>query len=125
MSWSAQQYSLFERQRTRPVHDLLAACAVTVSINSAAAIEGFLHGKPAILFGRSDFAGQVETVRRAQDFPAALHSALNQPRDYAPWLRWYLTEICIDITAPYAAARIMAAFDEAGFDAARLGLRRP
>ena len=25
MSWSAQQYSLFERQRTRPVHDLLAA----------------------------------------------------------------------------------------------------
>lgn len=25
MSWSAQQYSLFERQRTRPVYDLLAA----------------------------------------------------------------------------------------------------
>ncbi|WP_277374631.1 trans-aconitate 2-methyltransferase [Pseudomonas sp. AA-38] len=25
MAWSAQQYSLFERQRTRPVHDLLAA----------------------------------------------------------------------------------------------------
>ena len=107
------------------VHDLLAACAVTVSINSAAAIEGFLHGKPAILFGRSDFAGQVETVRRAQDFPAALHSALNQPRDYAPWLQWYFTEICIDITAPDAAARILTAFDEAGFDAARLGLRRP
>lgn len=25
MSWSAQQYSRFERQRTRPVYDLLAA----------------------------------------------------------------------------------------------------
>ena len=25
MSWSARQYSLFERQRTRPVHDVLAA----------------------------------------------------------------------------------------------------
>ncbi len=25
MSWSATQYSLFERQRTRPVQDLLAA----------------------------------------------------------------------------------------------------
>ena len=107
------------------VHDLLAACAVTVSINSAAAIEGFLHGKPAILFGRSDFAGQVETVRMAQDFPAALQSALTLPRDYAPWLAWYFTQICIDITAPDAAARILAAFDEAGFDAARLGLRRP
>ena len=106
------------------VHDLLAACAVTVSINSAAAIEGFLHGKPAILFGRSDFAGQVETVRRAQDFPAALQTAINQPRDYAPWLQWYFTENCIDITAPDAAPRILAAFDEAGFDTARLGLRR-
>jgi hypothetical protein len=106
------------------VHDLLAACAVTVSINSAAAIEGFLHGKPAILFGRSDFAGQVETVRRAQDFPAALHSALNQPRNYAPWLQWYFTQICIDITAPDPATRILTAFAEAGFDAVRLGLRR-
>jgi hypothetical protein len=106
------------------VHDLLAACAVTVSINSAAAIEGFLHGKPAILFGRSDFAGQVETVRRAQDFPAALHSSLTLPRDYAPWLQWYFTQVCIDITAPDAAARILTAFDEAGFDGARLGLDR-
>jgi hypothetical protein len=106
------------------VHDLLAVCAVTVSINSAVAIEGFLHGKPAILFGRSDFAGQVETVRRAQDFPAALNSALTLPRDYAPWLHWYFTQVCIDITKCDASARILAVFDEAGFDTVSLGLGR-
>lgn len=107
------------------VHDLLAACCVTVSINSAAAIEGFLHGKPAILFGRSDFAGQVETVHQMQDFPVALQTALHQPRDYTPWLHWYFTQNCIDITAPDAPVRILTAFAEAGFDAGRLGLRTP
>ena len=25
MTWSAKQYTLFEQQRTRPVHDLVAA----------------------------------------------------------------------------------------------------
>ncbi len=104
------------------VHDLLSCCDVTVSINSAAAIEGFLHGKPAILCGRSDFASQVETVREAKYFPAALQAALSRPRNYAPWLHWYFTQFCIDISAQSAAARILAAFAEAGFNAARLGL---
>ncbi|MGL5008777.1 MAG: hypothetical protein ACRC6I_02755, partial [Paracoccaceae bacterium] len=57
------------------VHDILAACAVTVSFNSAVALEGFLHRKPAILFGPSDFHHFAETVRDPADFPLALHRA--------------------------------------------------
>ncbi len=102
------------------VHDLLAACAASVSINSAAAIEGFLHGKPAILFGRSDFADQAETVRKPDEFAAALDRALTMPRDYIPWLHWYFTRFCLDLDAPDLHSRILDIFDQAGFGADNL-----
>jgi hypothetical protein len=105
------------------VHDLLAACAVTVSINSAAAVEGFLHGKPTILCGRGDFAALGETLIDPDDFAQTLERALTTPRDYAGWLCWYLTEHAIAIDAPNAEARILARFARAGFDEDRLGLR--
>ncbi len=105
------------------VHDLLHACAVTVSINSAASVEGFLHGKPAIQFGRSDFADQVEVVQKAGQFETALQSALSTPRDYTPWLYWYFNEFCLVLDAEDFEARLMETFADAGFDPQRLRLR--
>ena len=105
------------------VHDILAACCATVSINSATALEGFLHGKPAVLFGRSDFHAFVETVQQPAGFSAALARALADPPDYARALTWYFGQQCLDITADSFDARLLAIFAEAGFDAARLGLR--
>ena len=104
------------------VHDLLAAAAVTVSVNSAAGLEGFLHGKPAILCGRADFAVMAETVTDPADFPAAIARALVTPRDYAPWFQWYFAERCLALEAPGFEQRLLAIFATAGFDAARLGL---
>ncbi len=103
------------------VHDLLAAAAVTVSVNSAAAIEGMLHGTPAILFGRSDFHGAVETVEVAHDFPVALTRALTVPRDYAAYLFWYFGQ-CLWLDDPRLSERILDIFDRVGFSAERLGL---
>lgn len=105
------------------VHDILATCAATVSINSATAIEGFLHGKPAVLFGRSDFHAFVATARAAAEFEAALAQALADPPDYARAVYWYFGQHCLDIQADSFDARLLAIFAEAGFDAARLGLR--
>lgn len=104
------------------VHDILATCAATVSINSATALEGFLHGKPAVLFGRSDFHAFVETVQQPAAFEAALARALRHPPDYARALTWYFGQHCLDIQADSFDARLLAIFAEAGFDAARLGL---
>jgi hypothetical protein len=104
------------------VHDVLAAADVTVSINSAAAIEGFLHGKPAIICGAADFAPLAETLLDPDDFSGALQRALSVPRDYAPWLYWYLTRYAIDLAAPDLADQILARFAAAGFDSAALGL---
>ena len=104
------------------VHDILAACSATVSINSATALEGFLHGKPAVLFGKSDYAALVQTAQTADAFAAALARALADPPDYARALYWYFGLNCLDITADSFDARLLAIFAEAGFDAARLGL---
>ncbi|MES2433056.1 MAG: hypothetical protein V4586_04435 [Pseudomonadota bacterium] len=104
------------------VHDILAVCCATVSINSATALEGLLHGKPAVLFGRSDFHSLVETVQKPAQFEAGLARALTQPPDYARALYWYFGQHCLDIQADSFDARLLAIFAEAGFDAARLGL---
>jgi hypothetical protein len=79
------------------VHDVLEACAVTVSINSAAALEGMLHGKPAVLCGRADFAPLAETVMRPDDMEAALGAALTRPRDHDAGLTWYFRSHTLEI----------------------------
>lgn len=104
------------------VHDILACAAVTVSINSAVALEGFQHGKPAIVFGKSDFHHFVETVRAPQDFPTALAAALTRRQDHARALYWYFGQHCLWLDAPDLKARLLATFARAGFDAHRLGL---
>jgi hypothetical protein len=104
------------------VHDLLAAACVSVSINSATALEGFLHRTPAILFGRSDFHHFVETVRQPDGFAAALATALGRKRNYAKALYWYFELNCLNLAATDFETRVLAAFAEAGFDAARLGI---
>ncbi len=105
------------------VHDLLAAACATVSVNSAASIEGLMHGTPAILFGRSDFHAVVETVTRPEDFVSALHQALVRPRDYAAFLYWYFHDQCLWLGDPGLSDRIWRILADAGFPPERLGLR--
>ncbi|MBW0158355.1 hypothetical protein [Sedimentimonas flavescens] len=104
------------------VHDILAAASVTVSVNSGAAMEGFLHGKPAILFGQSDFAQMVETVRNPEDFAPALVRALATARPYERFIYWYFGTQCLWLDDPDLDRKVLAIFAEAGFDAERLGL---
>jgi hypothetical protein len=104
------------------VHDILSAACVTVSVNSAVAVEGMLHATPAILFGRSDLHPMVETVTRADDFEPAIERALDAPRDYAAFLYWYFHDQCLWLGAPDLAARILGVFAAQGFDSDRLGL---
>jgi hypothetical protein len=103
------------------VHDVLAACEVTVSVNSAVAMEGFLHRKPAILFGRSDFPSLV-TQATEDDFPQALEAALAARWPYAKMLHWYFSRHTLELAAPDFETRALAAFAKVGFPAKRLGL---
>jgi hypothetical protein len=105
------------------VHDIIAASVCTVSFNSAVALEGFLHRKPAILFGQSDFHHICETVRQPGEFAGALERLLARPPGgYAQFMFWYLGMNCLNLYGPAFEARVMATFEAAGFGAARLGL---
>jgi hypothetical protein len=120
---AAQDEGFDIRTTEANVHDILAACAVTVSVNSAASIEGFLHGKPGILFGQSDFAQFMYTVRRPEAFAGMLEAALSERIDYAAALTWYFRGQCLWLDAPDFPQRLLQAFAAVGFDADRLGLR--
>lgn len=104
------------------VHDVLAACAVTVSVNSAVAMEGFLHRKPAILFGRSDFPSLAVRAGDEADFPQALAAALGRGWPYARMLHWYYSRHALELAAPDFEERAFVAFARVGFPKERLGL---
>ena len=104
------------------IHDILSECAVTVSFNSAVSIEGYLHRKPAILFGRSDFHHMAETVEDPADFPVALQNALARKGGYAKYFYWYFALNCLSVQGNGFADRMLAIFGDAGFAPERLGL---
>jgi hypothetical protein len=104
------------------IHDVLAACDVTVSFNSAASVEGLLHGKPTVLCGRADFAQLVQTAPRPEDVADALHRALAGPRDFDRALYWYFTNHTLDIDSPGFEDRLFAHLARFGFPRERFGL---
>lgn len=104
------------------VHDVLAASAINVSVNSAVAFEGFLHGKPAVLFGKSDFPSLITRAHGATDYPAALEAALARDWAYPQMLHWYFSRHTLELAAPDFEARAFAAFERVGFSKDRLGI---
>lgn len=102
------------------VHDILKSCVATVSINSTVALEGFLHRKPAILFGGADFHHFAGRIERASDFPAVLDAELQRKGGYAQYLAWYFLRNCLRLDDPDLEPSIRARFAEAGFPIDRL-----
>ncbi len=90
------------------IHDILASSVATVSFNSAVALEGFLHRKPAILFGRADFHQFCETVQAPDDFAAALARGLQRRHGYEKFLYWYFAQNCLSLKARDLEARVLA-----------------
>ena len=97
------------------VHDILATCAATVSINSTVALEGYLHRKPAVLFGQSDFHHLAGRVRAPEDFAAVLDAQLARRGGYAQYLAWYFLRHCLRLGSPGLEAAIWSRFAAAGF----------
>jgi hypothetical protein len=105
------------------IHDVLAAADCSISFNSATAIEGFLHCKPAILLGRSDFHHLcLDATDPSKDADHDFERFIREDRPYAEYLYWYLAMQCFNPFGPKFEKRILDLFAEMGFDSNRLGL---
>lgn len=100
--------------RTGGMQSLLAGCDFTVTQNSAVAFSGFFYGKPAVLFGRSDFhhiAANVGTLGVSQ----ALQAGDRMAPDYAGYIHWFWQKMSINAGHPSAEDKIRQAFLRAGW----------
>ena len=104
------------------IHDILRDGALTISFNSAVSIEGFLHRKPAVLFGKSDFHQFAETVTNPADFPAAMAKALSRKGGYAQFIYWYFHQNCFSVQQQGFGQKLLRKFAESGFTPPKLGL---
>ncbi len=93
------------------IHDLLAGCAVVVTINSAVGIEALLHQKPVVLCGDTDFHHICEMVRQRQGMDAAIARAEARQAagqwPYQAYIGWYYGRMCHDPRASDFGTRVM------------------
>lgn len=97
------------------VHDILASSVLTASVNSTVALEGFIHGVPAVLFGRSDFHQVATTIKTPDSFAAALDAELQRAEDYDRFLAWYFLKHCLPLNSGKLEELIWQRFEKAGF----------
>ncbi|MTH65231.1 hypothetical protein [Paracoccus shanxieyensis] len=92
---------------------LLRDCAFVVTQNSAVAFDGFLLGKPAVLFAQIDFHHIALNIADLGE--KALQMADTHRPDFDRYLFWFLQEKAINATLPDAGTRILSAMRRGGW----------
>ncbi len=89
------------------IHDLIAASERVVTINSAVGIEAYLHRKPVVLCGQSDFHHIADVARSEADLTAVLKRPPRK-RAYDRFVWWYFADQCLSSTDPDLVDRMLA-----------------
>lgn len=103
------------------IHDILAACDVVVTINSAVGLEAMVHRKPVVLCGQADFHHCAVTLRDRGGMDAALATAEARDWPHDAYLAWFFDRL-FNADAPDLTDRAVAAIAATGCDMARIGL---
>lgn len=93
---------------------LLRDCAYVVTQNSAVAFDGYILGKPAVLFGQSDFH-HIALKVISLGAPEALRQAADHQPPVARYLDWFLRGHSLDMMADDADPRLLAAMKKGGW----------
>jgi hypothetical protein len=88
------------------IHDLIAAADRIVTINSAVGIEAYLHRKPVVLCGQSDFHHVADVARSADDLADILGRAPRK-RAYDKFIWWYFGHHCLSSADPDLVDRFL------------------
>ncbi|WP_299621575.1 hypothetical protein [uncultured Tateyamaria sp.] len=76
------------------IHDLISVAERVITINSAVGIEAYLHRKPVILCGQSDFH-HVADVARSEGELAGILERPPRKRAYDKFIWWYFGHHCL------------------------------
>lgn len=104
------------------IHDILAACDVVVTINSAVGIEAMLHGKPVVLCGHADFHHAAVTVKTADAMDEGVARSLATPWAHEAYLYWYFVRHCLSPLRKTLVQDFLGKVSGAGYNVARFGL---
>ena len=89
------------------IHDLLAACHCALTLTSAVGFEAFLHRKPVVLGGQTDFGQNAITLTDPAKMSAAIEAATSREWPYAKFLTWFLKQHCFE-DHPRALPEVLA-----------------
>lgn len=93
---------------------LLRDCAFVATQNSATAFDGYILGKPAVLFAQVDFHHIALNVANLGPEEALARAPQHRP-DFAAYLDWFLRQGSLDMMAPDADERLLAAMRRGGW----------
>ncbi|MDP5306969.1 hypothetical protein [Paracoccus spongiarum] len=93
---------------------LLRDCAFVVTQNSAVAFDGYLLDKPAVLFAQADFHHIALNAAQLGPTEALVRAATHRP-PFEAYLFWFLRRTSLDMMAPDADARLVAAMRKGGW----------
>ncbi len=101
--------------RTGDQAELLPRCRLVVTQNSAVAFAGFFFGKPAVLFGKSDFHHIAANVADL-GVEGAFEVVQAMRPDFDRYLFWFLQRRAINAGAAGCEDKIVAAMRAGGWD---------
>ena len=88
------------------IHDLIAAAERVITINSAVGIEAYLHRKPVVLCGQSDFHHIADVAQSESDLAAIVTGRLRK-RSFDKFIWWYFADQCLSSVDGDLADRVM------------------
>lgn len=78
------------------IHDILEKCVCVLTVTSAVGFEAFLHKKPVILAGQTDFTHNAITLTDASQLAKAIQAAMQRDWPYERFLTWFLRKNCVE-----------------------------
>lgn len=96
------------------IHDLLAVAGCVLTLSSAVGFEAFLHKKPVVLGGQTDFWQNAVTLTDPARMAAALAEAMTRRWYPEKFLVWYLRHMCVEDNEA-ALPRVLQRLHRKGF----------
>ena len=97
------------------IHDILSAADRVVTINSAVGIEAYLHRKPVILCGKSDFHHIAQVAHNAQELGRFLRQE-KRAKAYDKYVYWYFAQQCLSTVEPDLIDRFLQRVTAQGYE---------